>query len=587
MWTDSRSRALLLRSGVTAIAVTLVALTFVVQRHQLPLHWRDAARGGVIEPRPGAPLPAGLQSGDSVIWAQQSPLVRAVLINENVPSTQSYPLVVQRDGQRVVVPVRSAPVPQQPDHPGIGLLFRFGKLLILGLGLLTLWRGRSWSAWGLSLFALSLIVSYSANHLPAPPYWNLGQTFLLQSAQGPLALLGLYAAAGALTGSTARSQRRRNLAYVALLLLLLAAEAAQPILQIVLSPSVGMPAVLQIALIVLVLSAAAVPLVVLITGYARAKAEARLRIRWILTGTALLLPLMALSLVQQSSHIHDRTVLADIVFARLLLIIAIVGLYTYAVLRQRLVEVRVVLNRALVFALLMGLIVGFFALMENLIERSALGERAGLALEIGVPLALGVLFHQLHRRVEALVDKVFFQHEHNAREALREFVHDAGFVESPHVLIERAVEAFARHSGGQGAALYDAHGGGFMRQGVDPAASLFPLRLDQDDRALVRLRATLAPLDLHGTTSALGSEGLALPLSLRGHLFGVLVCGPRPAGRYAQAEIERLAQTAHEVGASLFALRAQANETELEAMRAALRQRSAGESSSGYAASSN
>jgi hypothetical protein len=92
----------------------------------------------------------------------------------------------------------------------------------------------------------------------------------------------------------------------------------------------------------------------------------------------------------------------------------------------------------------------------------------------------------------------------------------------------------------------------------------WPGLIDPDDPALVRLRATLTPLDLHESESAFGSNGLALPLALRGRIFGVLVCGPRPAGRYAQAETSELGQAAHDVGASLFALRARANEVLIE-----------------------
>jgi hypothetical protein len=92
----------------------------------------------------------------------------------------------------------------------------------------------------------------------------------------------------------------------------------------------------------------------------------------------------------------------------------------------------------------------------------------------------------------------------------------------------------------------------------------WPHQLGVDDPALVRLRATLTPLDLHESESLLGAEGLALPLALRGRMFGVLVCAPRAAGRYAQAEAGALAQSAHDVGASLFALRARANELLIE-----------------------
>jgi hypothetical protein len=80
----------------------------------------------------------------------------------------------------------------------------------------------------------------------------------------------------------------------------------------------------------------------------------------------------------------------------------------------------------------------------------------------------------------------------------------------------------------------------------------------------VRLRATRAPLDLHGLNSNLDTDGMALPLALRGRLFGVIACRPRTAGKYAQSEMDELGRAAHDTGAALFALRARANETLIE-----------------------
>ena len=223
----------------------------------------------------------------------------------------------------------------------------------------------------------------------------------------------------------------------------------------------------------------------------------------------------------------------------------------------------IALTRAVVFSALMMIVVGALGAVENLIERSALGESAGAALEFGVPLAIGVLFQRLHRWIEARVDQILFREEHKSRAALRDFVRDAGFVENADVLVGRMVAIFAKHAGGRGAALYELRGNG-MECSAQDGNDHWPDVIDVDDPGLVRLRATLGPVDLHEAESALGREGLALPLALRGRIFGVLVCGPRAAGRYAQAEAQELGQAAHDVGASLFALRGRANEVLIE-----------------------
>ncbi len=554
-----------LRLVIGAVAVAGFALALVIPRRELPFHLRQDATGGVIEARGWTPLPAGLRVGDRLAYGQQTLLMRAVLLRENVPENRIYSLRVQRAGSVLTVAVHSVVQSQSAESSRLRWASWAEQAMLLALGLLTLWRGRDWAAWGLAMFALSITFSDILAGLPSPPLLGLALLMVMQWLGGPMAFAGLYLTANALVGWRPHLLHGPVMAYLLTLLSLFALEAGGMLASLMFAV-LEMPAVLQGLIITAGLAGLAVPLWVLLRGYVHAAAEARLRIRWILSCTSLLLPLMLIQIALQQAAIQQSPAMIWLRWAGTAMTITVLGLYTYAVLRQRLVEVRVVVNRALVFAMLMGMVVGLFGLIESLIERSAIGESAGLALEVGVPLVLGILFHQLHRHVEALVDRLFFHREHSARWALNDFVRDAGFIESPQTLIARTVEAFSRHAGVEGAALYEARDTGFECSGRDEAGPAFPDRLDMDDRALVRLRATLAPLDLHGVGSALGIEGLALPLALRGHLFGMLACGPRPAGRHAQSDIERLGHAAHEVGTSMFALRARANESLVEGL---------------------
>ena len=97
-----------------------------------------------------------------------------------------------------------------------------------------------------------------------------------------------------------------------------------------------------------------------------------------------------------------------------------------------------------------------------------------------------------------------------------------------------------------------------IRQHGAPA---LPEQVATDDLAFVKLRARNAELDLDDTRSQLGRDGYAFPLMLRGTLLGALVVGQRPGEHYAADERELLFHVAHEVGAALFALRAQESGT--------------------------
>ena len=77
---------------------------------------------------------------------------------------------------------------------------------------------------------------------------------------------------------------------------------------------------------------------------------------------------------------------------------------------------------------------------------------------------------------------------------------------------------------------------------------------DENDPAIVSLRAWHRPVDLHITESRLRGE-FAYPMVARGRLSGVLVLGPeRNAEPYAPDESDAIAHLAHAAGMALDAL---------------------------------
>ena len=149
---------------------------------------------------------------------------------------------------------------------------------------------------------------------------------------------------------------------------------------------------------------------------------------------------------------------------------------------------------------------------------------------------------------------------------------DCGFIREPERLFALSVEEIARHTDAPLVALYERSPGGegyvCRRQLGEPA---LPETIPTDDRAFVALRARNAELALQDTPSVLGTEGYAFPLMLRGDLLGALVVGERPGEHYAADERALLFHVAHEIGAALFALRAQASEVQAQASEAQLK----------------
>jgi hypothetical protein len=556
----SAARFVLGRVIVTLMVLVAVVASVRLQTYRLPFARDSQSRFATVSALADLALPASLRPGDQIVFGDQDLRVRSLLVAPDVPPDTAYPFVIRRGGQ--VLSVAVSTVPGADDGRFLSVVNLVTVIVISLLGLVTLWRGTSWAAWGLTVFAGGILCGSTVAQTPVAPFGNVVCLVAAFFLTGPLPFIGLYLTALDLTGRAARSRPLLTLLFAVGAAGLFACQVLIVADMLVYGSGAVTSAfnVLSGVFAVLMLG---VPLLVLSAGYVGARADQRLRIRWVLASTALLIPLLLLSVVDQL-HLVTRVGTEQLVtVARAVLTALIFGLYAYAVLSQRLVQVRIVVNRAVVFSALMMIVVGALGAVENLIERSALGESAGAALEFGVPLAIGVLFQRLHRWIEARVEQILFREEHKSRAALRDFVRDAGFVENADVLVGRMVAIFAKHAGGRGAALYELRGNG-MECSAQDGNDRWPDVIDVDDPGLVRLRATLGPVDLHEVESALGREGLALPLALRGRIFGVLVCGPRAAGRYAQAEAAELGQAAHDVGASLFALRARANEVLIE-----------------------
>jgi hypothetical protein len=560
----SGAGAFLLRATVSVLLFACLATQFLTHPHVFPfrLHFASFADGGVvrIEPRSGLALPPPLHAGESLPLALQPFSTRlALALGGNVSSHRALRIVLDARGRRFAT-VRSV----RSSTARLGGRFQralhiFSELFFFTVGMLTLWWGRNWAAWGFSLAILPVVGYQTLSSVPWPAVPEvLPVPFLLPLFGGIVFYIGLYLSVRTLLGHRVRFLHGRDLLYLLLVLLGYALEL-ESVVKVLSGIAVPLPSLAAYRASAIVIGAIVLVQILaivhdLVRGYNRAGEELRLRLRWVLLAAFLLIPDLGCVLWIATHPVRDA--LHDfLVVCGTLLVSSIVGLYAYVLLRQRLVEVRMVVSRALVFTLFMAAVVGLFAFVENAIERSAAPRGAGFALELGIPLLLGIFFHRLSRWIERLVERVFFRREYRARQEILEFSRDAGYIEDPAVLEVRTARVFACHSGSGRAALYEAEGEGLRRTASFPdGEDVFPSRLEADDPALVRLRARRSPLDLHGLESALG-EGLALPFILRGRPYALLVLGPRPGGRYSEEETDFLARAVHEVGSALLALR--------------------------------
>jgi hypothetical protein len=247
-------------------------------------------------------------------------------------------------------------------------------------------------------------------------------------------------------------------------------------------------------------------------------------------------------------------------FGNLSLVVAPLGL-TYALLNRKLLDIGFALNRAAIFGAVSTFVVGCFVMLEW-----GLGEwlhdtnrTTNIVLTAALALGIGLSIRAVHRRLEHVIDNVFFKKRHEDEIALRTFAHEAGFISNAKTVLERTCKVIEKHT--------DATSSQILLQGADGNYG----SVSEDDPAIVSLRAWHKSISLAGNGTALVGD-VAFPMSARGELLGVLVLGEKRSHEvYAPDETDAILSVAHNVGLALSAHESSRKDTRtLEEIRSML-----------------
>jgi hypothetical protein len=554
-------KTFIVRFLVTVLAVgCVVQIVFFRPGHYgyFPFqHQRHGAYTFVIQPKHRRALPAGLQAGDRFDPREQNLAARLALHVEIRPG-ETYTFLIHRDGRRLKVPVTTRR-PVSNGTPVSAVFFGLFMALMLVLGLATLWWGSDWTAWGLSLFALGIILNQFMD-LPLPSVASFAALIVKRTVSVPLLIVGLYTAAILL--ANAGLTRRIRWAFHGSLALVLTAEVALLDTRLILAAMYG--TALQFPFGILWAISLFIPVVALFTGYILMDTARRLRLHWVLWSLALFIAAIVWHNLNQNLHFVERGLVEQLVWW-LVDLFALTGLI-YGLLFKRLVRLSFIINRAAVYGLTAIIVVGIFALLGQLVQSFTIGGNADLALTLGVSLIVGLGLEAIKKRIDSLVERLFFRRKFLAESELRRFARQCAFIENPERLLSEAAAEVREYLQAPSVALYERVTESYARvrqRGRDT----FPERIEIDDRAFVALRAELTEQDLHAykNKSALGAEGYCFPMAVRGTLQGALVVGARPEN-YAPDERELLAHVVYQVGMALHALRTSDNEMLLKAL---------------------
>jgi len=226
-------------------------------------------------------------------------------------------------------------------------------------------------------------------------------------------------------------------------------------------------------------------------------------------------------------------------------------LFAYAVLRDRVIDLGFVINRAVVYGVISALLLVSFGIVEWAIEHFIPIESREKSALLDAAIALGIylVFHRVRDSVEHFIERLFFHKWHANEEKLRRFVKEADYITHPADLLRAFAAEVPRFCHGAAAdiCLRD-DSGDFTAPG---------LRIGANEPAMVALRARRDVVEPLSTGSQLATA-LLLPFVYKGDVFGCVAVAAKPSGAaYRPDEIEALGWAAQQIGLDYHALEAE------------------------------
>ena len=226
----------------------------------------------------------------------------------------------------------------------------------------------------------------------------------------------------------------------------------------------------------------------------------------------------------------------------------------YAIMRHRVLDVRIAGGRAIAFAVLSAIPVVAFSLIDWALSNQLQASRFALIAELCIAIGFGFWVNSSQRRIDNLIESVFFRARKVAEERLRRVARRLAHANAQsavdEALVREPFEALRLAS----TALYLRAGGRYARVAQRGWAENAVPELDADDGLVLELVASGTSVDV-GSIAWEGAAALAdvrpslaVPISARGSAIGFLLLGEKVDGErfdaLEQSAVEALAGAA-------------------------------------------
>jgi hypothetical protein len=280
----------------------------------------------------------------------------------------------------------------------------------------------------------------------------------------------------------------------------------------------------------------AVATVSFLVRYRNASGEDRDRLRWVAIGLGSFLVSYALFWISQNVPSAPDELSTWAQFVNVLPLTVL-----YAVVRHRVIDVRLAGGRAIAYALLSAIPVTVFSVIDWALSNQLQQTRIAVFVEVAVSIAFGFWVNASQRRIDNLIESLFFHGRRIAEERLRgvarRIAHVTERAPLDEILVREPYEALALTSSALFRLIDDTYARVAQRGWPE---DLLPV-LDANDDLVLELVSTRAAVEVQkiGWSPGAGAGALrpayAYPILVRQEPVGVLLLGAKRDGEHFDA----------------------------------------------------